>query len=81
MTILGCQMSIRELELPITGNSKSKEDAPMNFEKAVEEFEGDREFLMEALEGFLRDVRARIGTIRQAISDGDAESVKRGPFH
>ena len=28
-------------------NSQSK--APMNFEKAVEEFEGDKEFLMEIL--------------------------------
>jgi len=52
-----------------------EEDAPMNFEEALEEFEGDKEFLMEVLEGFLKNGKAQIGTIRQAISDGDAEIV------
>jgi CheY-like chemotaxis protein len=54
---------------------QSKGSAPMNFEKAVEEFEGDKEFLMEVMEGFLRNVRAQIETIHQAISNGDAEVV------
>jgi len=47
----------------------------MNFEKAIEEFEGDKEFLIEVLDGFLENVRAQIETIRQAISNGDAEVV------
>ncbi|MBW1908477.1 MAG: PAS domain S-box protein [Deltaproteobacteria bacterium] len=42
-------------------NLQSK--APMNFEKAV-------------LEGFLENVRSQIGTLRKAISDGDAEVVR-----
>ena len=54
---------------------QSKGSAPMNFEKAVEEFEGDKEFLMEVLEGFLDNVRAQIETIHHAISNGDAEVV------
>ena len=49
----------------------------MNLEKAIEEFEGDRGFLMEVLEGFLDNVRAQIETIRQAISNGDAEVVRK----
>ena len=49
----------------------------MDFEAAVEEFEGDKEFLMEVLEGFLENVRAQIPTIHKAISDGDAEVVRR----
>ena len=49
----------------------------MNFERAVQEFEGDKEFLMEVLEGFLGNVGTQIGTIRRAISDGDAETVRR----
>jgi len=48
----------------------------MNFERAVEEFEKNREFLMEVLEGFMGNVRAQIGTIRQAISDGDADQIR-----
>ena len=58
-------------------HSVFEEAAPMNFEGAVEQFEGDKEFLMEVLEGFLENVRTQIGTIRQAISDGDADLVKR----
>jgi CheY-like chemotaxis protein len=55
----------------------SQSQSPMDFDKAIEEFEGDKEFLMEVLEGFLENVRAQIGTIQQAISDGDAEVVRR----
>jgi len=58
-------------------NSQSKEDVPMNLDRAIEEFEGDKGFLMEVLEGFLENVKAQIGTIHQAISDGDAEIVRR----
>ena len=47
----------------------------MNFEKAIEEFEGDKEFLMDVLKGFLDNVRAQIETIHQAISNGDGEVV------
>ncbi|MBW2061629.1 MAG: PAS domain S-box protein [Deltaproteobacteria bacterium] len=54
-----------------------EKDAPMNFEKAVEEFEGDKEFLIEVLDGFLEKARAQIGTIHQAISNGEAEVVGR----
>jgi len=56
-------------------NSQSR--APMNFGRAVKEFEGDKEFLMEVLEGFLGNVGTQIGTIRRAISDGDAEVVRK----
>jgi len=52
----------------------------MDFEAAVEEFEGDKEFLMEVVDGFLENVRAQIPTIRQAITDGNAETV-RGEAH
>ena len=49
----------------------------MNFEKAAGEFEGDKGFLMEVLEDFLTNVKTQIGTIYQAISEGDAEAVRR----
>jgi len=55
-------------------NSQSK--APIDFEKAIEEFEGDKEFLMEVVEGFLENVSAQIPTIHKAISDGDPETVR-----
>jgi len=59
----------------LVDNRQSKDDIPMDFERAIKEFEGDKEFLMEVLDGFLENVRVQTGTIRQAISDGDAETV------
>ena len=58
-----------------TGNHQSK--MPIEYERALEEFEGDEEFLMEVLEGFIGNVTSQIKLIRQAISDGDAEAVRR----
>lgn len=50
---------------------------PMDFEKAVDEFEGDTELLSEVLKGFLANVRGQIPIIREALERGDAEVVKR----
>ena len=50
---------------------------PMDFARAIEEFEGDGEFLMEVLEGFIGNVRSQTEIIRQAISEGNAEAVRR----
>ncbi len=50
---------------------------PMDFKKALEEFDDDREFLTELLEGFQKNVRSQIESIRQAIADGDAETIWR----
>jgi len=73
--IVDSPIATPNLQRTTTVNSQSK--APMDFEKAIEEFEGDKEFLMEVLEGFLENVRAQIPAIRQAITDGDSEVVSR----
>lgn len=49
----------------------------MNFEKAVEEFMGKEDVLMGVLKLFLENVKDQIGTIRQAISEGNAEVVEK----
>lgn len=67
-------------ELVAGQNPKSKTDkanTPINFEKAVAEFDGDKEFFIGVLEGFMENVRDQIETLRQAVSDGDAELVRR----
>jgi CheY-like chemotaxis protein/HPt (histidine-containing phosphotransfer) domain-containing protein len=50
---------------------------PMDFARALEEFEGNREFLMGLLERFLENVRAQLGTIREALDRADAEILRR----
>ena len=59
--------------LPMDG--PMAQDAPMNFEQACMEFDGDKEFLLEVLAGFFDTAANQIDTIQQAISDGDAEKV------
>ena len=54
-----------------------KNNAPMDFHRAVQEFEGDKELVLDLLDGFLEDVRTQIETIRQGISGGDAEIVRK----
>lgn len=51
-------------------------DNPIDIEKAIEEFEGDKQFLYEVIEGFTMEVIEQIGTIRKALSCGDAETVR-----
>ena len=54
-----------------------KEDRPMNFEKALGEFEGNREILMELLWKLIEDVRGQIEKIHKAIPVGNMETVRR----
>jgi len=58
-------------------NDTISKDVPLDFERALEEFGNDREFLIEVLEGFRENVRDQIINIRQAISENDAEIVRR----
>ncbi len=54
-----------------------EEYAALDYERALDEFEGDQEFLLEVLEGFLKNVRAQIKTIHQALEEGDTEVVRK----
>lgn len=50
---------------------------PIDLERAIAEFEGDKEFLSEVIAGFTKNVSEQIGTIRKALSCGDAETVRK----
>jgi len=82
-TIVDCGDEIAKPQSVKTVNHQSpivnrqSHDAPMDFDKAVDEFEGDRGFLMEVLNGFLNDVKDQIATMRKGISAGDAEAVRK----
>ena len=53
----------------------TKIQEPINLDQAVEEFDNDREFLMELLNGFQENLQVQIKTLNQAISEGDYETV------
>jgi PAS domain S-box-containing protein len=52
-------------------------DNPIDIEKAIAEFEGDKQLLSEVLAGFTLAVGKQIGAIRMALSCGDAETVRK----
>jgi HPt (histidine-containing phosphotransfer) domain-containing protein len=60
-----------------SNNSQSKKELPMDFEKALNEFERDEAFLMAVLKGFMENVRGQIGVIQQALTNRDADRVRR----
>ena len=59
-----------------SGNEKLPVDPPMDYEKALAEYEGDRAFLTTILNGFLERAKTQMQTLRQALSSGDAETVR-----
>ncbi len=54
---------------------KTEMEEPINLDQAVKEFDNDREFLMEVLNGFLANVQVQIKILNQAISDDDSEKI------
>jgi HPt (histidine-containing phosphotransfer) domain-containing protein len=50
---------------------------PIDLERAIDEFEGDKDLLSEVIAGFTEKVIEQIGSIRAALSCGDAETVRR----
>ena len=59
-----------------SGNEKRFVDAPMDYEKALAEYEGDQAFLMTVLNGFLERAKTQMQALQQALKNGDAERVR-----
>lgn len=57
--------------------SAAVENQPVDFERAVAEFEGDEEFLLEVLKGFLINVNLQIEMLRKALTENDAEVIRK----
>ena len=50
---------------------------PMDFDRAVEEFEGDEASVIEVMEVFIKKALTQVVTIQQALQKGDAQIVMR----
>ena len=61
----------------VTGKSATSSSAPMDVERAIDEFEGDRAFLVEVLKGFVDNVTQQLAILNQAVRDNDAERVAK----
>jgi HPt (histidine-containing phosphotransfer) domain-containing protein len=49
----------------------------MDFDRALKEFDGERDFLMELLGSFLEHTQAHVDNITRAMADNEAETVMR----
>ena len=60
-----------------TGPTGPAENSPMDFERAVREFEGDKECVLEITRGFIQNASNQVKHMREAIAAGDAETVRK----
>ncbi|MCF8144947.1 MAG: PAS domain S-box protein [Deltaproteobacteria bacterium] len=58
-------------------HARVERGTPMDFEKTLNEFEGDKALLMEVLKGFVVNVKEQIKIIGRALLTQDAERVRR----
>ncbi len=49
---------------------------PFHYKKALDEFENDRDFFIEVLNGFIENVEKQIPIIKKAIKEKDHETIK-----
>ncbi|MCB2149310.1 MAG: response regulator [Deltaproteobacteria bacterium] len=64
--------------VPVSSEKKRPPDqdaAPMDYGRALEEFDNDKAFLMEVLTGFIKNVAGQIDTLREAAANGEADTV------
>ncbi|HHO76000.1 MAG TPA: PAS domain S-box protein, partial [Deltaproteobacteria bacterium] len=60
-----------------TGNESMPDDSPIDYKRAMDEFECDDEFLAELFNEFVRNAKRQIQTIQKAIKDGNAQEVSK----
>gem|GEM_PF-781785 len=58
-------------------DSPPERTVPMDYDRALEEYDGNREFLMELVNGFLERASRQIETLWQSLADGNAEMVMK----
>lgn len=61
----------------IVMDSADYSNIPIDFDKAVSEFEGERDLVIEILDEFLQNVNVQVATIANAITAQDSEVIRR----
>ncbi len=59
-----------------TYQTKPFQESPMDFHRALSEFDGDKDFLLEVLNEFIKNIQNQLPKIKQAFVDGAAEVVE-----
>ena len=74
--------SVSARSLPSDYNGETRPEAmhtgtPINLERAIDEFAGDRKLVAKVIAGFTKKVSEQLVTIREALARGDTETVRR----
>ncbi len=57
------------------GQDRPADEAPMDYDRAIEEFAGNAEMVATVVEGFGAEVDRQLPVLRQAVESGDVEAV------
>jgi HPt (histidine-containing phosphotransfer) domain-containing protein len=58
------------------GPDPEQEWTPIDLDRVLDEFEGDRTFIRELVHGFLKNAKNQVKVIGRGLETGDAESVR-----
>ena len=62
-----------EVSDPLTASTLTT--TPIDFERAIAEFEGDEDFFLDVLKQFLINIKKQVKTLHHAIAQGNAEVI------
>jgi HPt (histidine-containing phosphotransfer) domain-containing protein len=64
-----------EVSDPLTASTLTT--TPIDFERAIAEFEGDEDFFLDVLKQFLINIKKQVKTLHHAIAQGNAEVIRK----
>ncbi len=62
---------------PESSENKKMSEEPVNLGKMFEEFQGDKDFVLEVIEDFISDVAGQIISIEKALEECDSEKIRK----
>ena len=62
---------------PESSENKKMSEEPVNLGKMLEEFQGDKDFVLEVIEDFISDVAGQIISIEKALEECDSEKIRK----
>ncbi|MBA3015816.1 MAG: response regulator [Proteobacteria bacterium] len=63
---------------PQTDNKDTPtEEAPVDFDKAIKEFDGQKDLVLSIIQEFIDDIKGQIETMNVALASADTETIRR----
>ncbi len=69
--------SIKNSNISSEKNYSKVSEKPINLKKMMEEFQGDKDFIVEVVGDFIDDVSGQVNTIEKALDEKDFEKIRK----